>query len=75
MSKEEKTFNDKYKQLTFNGSHGNDEDQLNNLLNLQRDEPFFWINRVIPMIDRGHSYFWVRYRGTFPKEKEWWNKE
>lgn len=67
---------DRYKKISFNGSYGTNEEQLNNLLSLQQDAPnFFWINQVLPMNDRGYEYFWIRYRGKFPEEKEWHNKK
>lgn len=64
----------KAKCVSFQGQYGTGEEQLNKVLQAQSDAPKkFRIGQIIPIVDRGNSYFWFFYRGEFP-EKEVWEK-
>lgn len=68
-------MNVKAKHISFSGSFGSSEKQLNRILDYQRDAPdYFHIKQIIPLIDRGTNYFWVFYSGTFPEMKVWEGK-
>ena len=65
----------KAKNIKFSHSYGDNEEQLNRLLDYQRDAPKrFHIEQIIPIVDRGNDYFWIFYRGNFP-EKDVWEKK
>jgi len=62
----------KAKCLSFSGSYGDDEKQINRLLSGQETQvDGFHIEEIIPIDDRGHCYFWIFYRGEFPDKKVW----
>lgn len=62
----------KAKCVSFQGQYGDNEKQLNKLLSSQKDtESGFHIEHIIPIVDRGNSYFWFFYRGEFPEKQEW----
>ena len=69
-------MNVKAKSIDFSGQYGDNEEQLNKILNAQIDAPkSFHIKEIIPIVDRGHSYFWFFYTGEFPDKKIWEEKK
>ena len=69
----------KAKQVSFNNSNGNDEEQLNRILESQTGTDsgdYFTIYNVVPFTDvRGHDSFWIFYKGKFPDKEVWENKD
>ncbi len=69
-------LNVKAKCISFSGTYGDNEKQLNKILDYQRDNPNpFHIREIIPIDDRGHDYFWIFYYGKFPKDEVWEGKK
>ena len=65
-------MNVKAKNISFQKTYGDNEEQLNKILKSQSDAPkTFHIENIIPIDDRGHDYFWIFYHGEFPEKKVW----
>ena len=69
-------MNMKAKCIGFSKQHGDNEDQLNRILECQQDGvKRFHIEQIIPIDDRGNDYFWIFYRGEFPNKQDWEKKK